>query len=295
MNETLGQKMKPVVACVDGGDDGDRALRYAIEEAQRRQTGVRMVHVAPELVPFAPPSPLYVTPNLREIGARILKDALEHCHELAPDLYVEGTMAGGQRVHSIVEESQDAAAVVLGTREWRAYRHFEGATTGGVAARAHCPVISVPPTWQPGQRAGKVVVGVDEMAGPAVVLKHALEAARIRNAQLTIVHAWTPPHPYAPAFGSFEAYEWESSMEDWLDEVTAGTRAGYPDVETRLVASYGVDRGTIADVAIGADLLVVGRHRFETPLIHRLGSVAQRALHAGVCPVEVVPVHQARS
>jgi nucleotide-binding universal stress UspA family protein len=37
------------------------------------------------------------------------------------------------------------------------------------------------------------------------------------------------------------------------------------------------------------DLLVLGRHRSALPMVHRLGSVVQRALHAGSIPLMVVP------
>ena len=251
-----------------------------------------MVHVPPEVLPHAPMSPLYKMPNLREIGSRILKDAMERCHELAPDLYIEGAIGSGHRVSCILEESRGAAAVVLGTREWHPYRVFGGSVTVGVAARAHSPVIAVPPSWRERPATGKVVVGVDEMGGPAPVLAHAFEAARIRKAELTIVHAWTPPHPYGPVLGSFDAGQWERFMEQWLGEVTAGARADNPDVVTHLVGSFGIERVSVAELARDGDLLVLGRQRYDSPFLHRLGSVAQHAVHAGTCPVEIVPVHQ---
>jgi len=290
MNESYIQSSKPVVACLDGGDDGDRALRYAIEEAQRRETGVRLVHVIPEILAYAPMSPVYETPNLRDIGSRVLKDALERCHELAPDLFVDGTVSDGHRVSTIVEESEKAAAVVLGTREWRVHRVFGGSTTMGVASHAHCPVIAVPPTWSPGSVGGKVVVGVDEYAGPDVVLTRGFEEARGRKAELSVVHAWTPPYAYGPAFGSYESDEWKTSMQDRLAELTAAVRAEYADVPTHLVATFGTDRTALAEIASDAALLVVGRHHRAAPLIQRLGSVARHAIHAGACPVEIVPV-----
>lgn len=50
MNENRG----PVLACIDGSDDSDRAIRYALEEAGRLGTTVRLLHVVPELVAYAP-------------------------------------------------------------------------------------------------------------------------------------------------------------------------------------------------------------------------------------------------
>lgn len=99
---------------------------------------------------------------------------------------------------AIVKESAEAACVVLGTREWHPYRIFGRSTSMGVASRAWCPVVAVPPSWSEASEAGRVVVGVDHDAGPAVVLQRAFEEAHARGAELTIVHAWAPPHAYEP-------------------------------------------------------------------------------------------------
>jgi nucleotide-binding universal stress UspA family protein len=293
MSESFGHTTKPVLACLDGGDDGDRALRYAIEEAQRRKTGVRLLHVPPDVIPYAPMVPLYSTPSLRDIGAHILKDALDLCLELVPDLYVEGTLVTGPTVSGIVGESKDAAAVVLGTRQWKAHRVFGGSTSVGVATRAHCPVLLIPPVWMSGAPKGRVTVGVDGMAGPPVVLERAFAAARERRAGLVIVHAWTAPDPYAPAFGTFEPEQWRRATDASLAELTVGIRADYPDVKVEQIVTYGSDKSTVSDLAAGSELLVLGRHRHSAPLIHRLGSVAQHALHAGMSPLEIIPVHEA--
>jgi len=292
MSDSAGRTTEPVVACIDGGDDGDRALRYAIEEAQRRETGVRMVHVPPDIIPYAPMTPLYSTPSLHDIGAHILKDALDRCLELVPDLYVEGALVAGPRVAGIVGESKDASVVVLGTRRWKNYRVFGGSTSVGVASRAHCPVLLVPPVWKPGQAKGRVVVGIDAMAEPRVVLQRAFEAARARQSELLIVHAWTPPNLYTPAFGTFEPEKWRASTDEWLSEQTIAIRADYPDVTVDQIVTYDSDKAAVADLAKDADLLVLGRHRHSAPLIHRVGSVALHAIHAGTSPLEIIPVHE---
>jgi nucleotide-binding universal stress UspA family protein len=290
MDTSSARQDKLVLACLDGGDDGDRAVRYAVGEAQRRDTGVRLLHVPPEVATYAPMSPLYATPNLREIGARILKDAFDRCLEQAPDLYVEGALATGSRVASIVAESANAACVVVGTREWSTHGVFGRSTSAGVAARSGSPVIAVPPTWNASQRSGRVVVGLDAGAGPDVVLHEALDQARRRRAELTIVHAWAAPRPYEPYLDDWDAEAWQRQAEATLDELTAMRLREYPDVGTRRIVIRTAADDAISEAAQGSDLLVLGRHRSSIPLVHRLGSLAHHALHAGSCPLEIVPV-----
>jgi len=62
MDETLTHETKPVLACIDGGNNGDRALRYAIQEGVRRDTGVRLLHVPLETIPHPTDSPVCGTP-----------------------------------------------------------------------------------------------------------------------------------------------------------------------------------------------------------------------------------------
>src|SRR4051812_26335963 len=108
----------PVVVGLDGGDDGDRALKDPIEEAGRRATGIRLVHVVPDVLSYTPAPPMYSVPSPQDIGGHVMKEALERCHELAPDVDVSGTMSDGHRVAALVKESESASAVVLGTRTW---------------------------------------------------------------------------------------------------------------------------------------------------------------------------------
>lgn len=279
----------PVVACVDGGDDGDRALRYAIGEATLRRTGIRLVHVPLEFVPYAPLTG-YPVPDLREIGAAILKGAIDRCFELAPHVYVEGALLSGRRVDAIVEESAKATCVVVGTRSWHSYRWFGGSTSAGVAARASCPVIAIPPAWAGDTPAGRVVVAVDASSGPDIVLKHGFEEARRRSAELTILHAWKWPEQYESMVVTWNADSWREAAAEAMHAQTAAIRADYPDVVAREVATYATTADAISDLATASDLLVVGRHRGDHPYLPRLGSVASHALHSGRCPLEIVPV-----
>lgn len=288
---TKSHLVRPVVIGIDGGDDGDRALRYGLEEARRRHVGVRLVHVPPTIIATAPMSPLYAMPDLGETAARVLDDAVERVLELAPDIAVEGLLGRGSRTDALVDEARKASCVVLGTREFYKLRVFGRSTSIGVASHADCPVVAVPPSWSGTSSAGRVVVGVDDHGGPAAVLERAFEQAEQREAELVVVHGWVPPSPYEPALVNVDRQGWRKLAAQQLNDIIEGPRAKHPSVAVTTSVVLDSPAAAVLETAMTEDLVVVGRHRTSIALSHRLGSVARHAVHAGVCPVEIVPPH----
>lgn len=280
-----------MIACIDGGDDGDRAMRYAIEEARLRRTGVHLLHVVPDPIMYTAPMTAAATmPDLHERGADIVKDAAQRVAGLAPDLTVRHTIGQGSVIAAVVDASAEASAVVVGSRAWSTTHLFTGSTTGAVAVRAHCPVISVPPRWDQATERGAVLVGVDENAEPAAALRAAFEAADLRQAALVIAHVWNPPPAYERSFDTWEQQSWELGARRHLESLTQPLRDEYAQLPTQILVSFGVKPTGLSAVADKADLLVLGRHRSRARFTHRLGSIAARAVHEGLLPVEIVPV-----
>lgn len=285
---------KYVVVGIDGGTDGARAMRYAVEEAQRQGAGVRIVHVFPQPYTFAAGAPMVVTPDPRQIGEEILAEAVAEARALAPDLPVQPVLAGGHRATAILDNAQDdAAAVVIGTREWRFVRAFGGSTTFSAARHAHCPVFAVPPTWDPEVVHGQVVVGVDDQGEPADVLRHALLAARERGAGLRVVHVWDSPltRAYEPVFLFEEAVEWRAATQDLIAKKIDPVIAEFPDVAVQVEVDPTIEKSGFAELAKDCDLIVLGRHRAVLPMpVPRLGSIVHHAIHAGDAPVQIIPI-----
>ncbi|QLQ11595.1 MAG: universal stress protein [Nocardioidaceae bacterium] len=286
MNENRG----PVLACIDGSDDSDRAIRYALEEAGRLGTTVRLLHVVPELVAYAPGPDHIPVPGVDEAAQEIVKAAIDRCHSLAPDIEVSAVTEHGSRVKTIVDQSETSSKVIIGTRPWRATRVVSGSTTAPAAAHAHCPVVAVPQAWTGETTHDQVMVGVDEKGEPTQVLRHAFEAAHNRGADLVVVHGWSPPGPYVGVFEAWDPVEWTKAVEDQLTESIQPVRQDYPDVNVEVKVLFGLSRSALAEAGGTADLLIVGRHRSRAPWLNRLGSVAHRAVHTNRLPVEVVPL-----
>ena len=279
-----------VMVAVDGSEDGLRALRYAVLEATRLGAALRLVHVQQQIVVMSPMMPLVPDPTLHEVAAQILKHAEAESRRLGyqgPEL--EGVLATGPRNGALLENSKDAACVVVGRRSSALQHLVGGSTTSSLAAHATVPVISVPETWRPTPPRGVVAVGVDESDVSIGVLRAAWSAAVARGARLVVVHAWRPLHEYDVAIGSrVLADAWtettRTTMTRWVRE-----HALLGDLEWMVQPRYASVPVALREASEAADLLVLGRHGHGRRHGIGLGSTVRAMLRAGDCPVMVIP------
>jgi len=137
----------------------------------------------------------------------------------------------------------------------------------------------------------RIVVGVDGSEHAARALAFALQEARARQAQLEVVHAWTPTiggYPYG-AVAAFDPAELEEAAKAELESVMAGIDATGLAVAPVAMLRCGSAASVLIEASDGAALVVVGsrgRGGFAGLL---LGSVSQQVVHHARCPVAVVP------
>lgn len=293
MSESPGQTQKAlVVVGIDGGEDTERVVRYAVEEAERAGSDIRLVHVTPEPVPLAPMLPLVGAESLRGIGAQILSTAAQLVRELAgEDVQVEEVLAHGPRVTALLAYANDATTVVVGRRSPNLDRIATGSTSYAMAGRARCPVLVVPGQWtpdRPGPR--RVVAAVDGSAASADVIGAGFAAAEARGAELVVLHAWRPPKEYDKAFGARAEEAWNRQAEPSVWGMVAGWRADHPEVPVSVELCYENPSTALVHAAQDADLLVMGRRGDGGFLGLSLGSKVRTLLRSGSCPVEIVPI-----
>ena len=210
---------------------------------------------------------------------------------------VSSRTAHGAAVHRLVEASEDARLVVLERRDLsRVRRAVTRSTTSGVAARAHVPVVVVPPRWTPeAADGGPVTVAVDDAASASPVLRAALDQARTAGTVLRVVHAWWFPTAYEDlSVDPVAAAEWTERARHEIEEALAGPRAEYPDVPVEIDVSHGRPADLLLEHARHSALLVVGRHDPMVPLGSHLGPVARTVLREAACPVLVVAPAESR-
>jgi nucleotide-binding universal stress UspA family protein len=283
----------PVVVGVDGSEQSDRAVHYAVAEARRRGTGVTLVHAVHETAPMAAMLPLYSVEAFAEVGRRLVDDAERLVLDLDPGMEVGTSVKGGSRVGVLVDAAAHASVVVLGHRSRSlAGRVLTHSTSSGVAARAHCPVVSVPDTWAPGGDLGRVVVGIDETSASHDALDHAFLEARRRKATLVVLHAWRLPTAYDDiSYSRLAVDEWMGEATAEIEKTLAPFREVYPDVQVEIALRHEYAGPALVAATEEVDLVVVGRRGHGAPLGIYLGSLARLLIREGKCPVEVVPQH----
>ena len=136
---------KWIVVGVDGSEDGERALRWALETAQRRDLSILLVHGLDVGLSAADPyGGGYVLEQLQDAGRLALEAASKMCAEAG--IECESKLEMGSPGYLLVEESRGAAMLVIGSR---GHGGFVGLLLGSVSNacvhHAHCPVVVVPP------------------------------------------------------------------------------------------------------------------------------------------------------
>ncbi len=286
----------PVVAGVDGTDQGLQAVRFAVAEAQRAGCGVRLVHVMPETAATAPIVPLSGFESFDKMAEQVMQQAEDTVRAAAGDgIPLERVVRPGTRVHILLEASEDARMVVLGHRD-RPLRErvFTASTSTGMASRAHCPVVCIPPNWPEADQHGRIVVGIKDPDNAAELLSLAFAAASGRRAGLRVLHAWRLQRPYDPLIARGPEVEaWTSAATDKLSAAIAGLASAFPDVEAQVDVRHEDPAAALLAATEDADLLLLAR-RVHVPRVFSLGSTARALIREAHCPVEITPLHPAR-
>lgn len=248
----MARELRDVVVGVDGSEPSRRALDRALRMGQESGRTVRVVYAfeVPPLVVGLGPEYLYdaevstaearvaATLRLEEEVRRGLARRRSSSRVLVRPVAVEGPTGP-----VLVEQSKDAAVLVLGTRAHGRVASMIGAAVPHALHHAACPVLVVPRGATAGAPFGKVVVGFDGSDSSRSALRWALHWAAREGAPLTVLHAGES--------SSFEASErWRREVQlalpgTPLDHVTVRSVGGRADAS--LLAAAGQQ-----------DLLVVG-------------------------------------
>lgn len=147
--------------------------------------------------------------------------------------------------------------------------------------------------------AGTIVVGVDGSSASQEALRWGADEARLREARLVAVFAWTfvPPAPMAePGMIPMPAMDFPGQLEAERNAAEEEFRSAVAEAFAQSPAPVEVERklveGDPAEVleaeARQADLLVVGSRGRSGIAAALLGSVSKHVVDHAPCPVVVV-------
>ena len=287
---TLPWAERPVVLGVDGSADNEAALQYAVAEARGLGVPVEMVHVVPDHLPVSPFVPLTVA-DLAGPGRRIVEDAEREATRIAPEVEATGWLHHGARAPRLAEAGSRGQVLVVGRDERPLVeRLVRGDTATGAAARAHVPVVVVPPAWSAPEGRTAVVVGLRSPVGADALLTDAFAVAEHRGVPLVVVHTWWVPSGYDDLVvdQGLDA-EWRQRAVDEVEGVLDPWRSKHPDVTVEVRVLHGEPATALVAAAEEAALVVIGRRRHGVPAALHLGGTARAVLRSASCPVRVVP------
>lgn len=283
-----------VVVGLDGSPAEDRALAWAVDQAVAEQRPLVLVHAV------GPSSTMWLDPagidyrddvaSLRATAHRLLADARTAVHYRAVGLEIHEVVRVADPSDLLVELSQQAVVVVLGSRGRGPVRSLVLGSVGmGVTRRAACPVVVHRPS-NPGLVRNGVVAGVDGSARSLPVLEFAHRQAALRDLPLTVVHCLqdlpdgrVEPEPVDPRSAEADAQRLV------VAEALAGLAERYPEVRSRVELVRGPADAALVALAERANLLVVGAHAGSAVTAAVFGSVSATVVARSGCPVAVVP------
>jgi nucleotide-binding universal stress UspA family protein len=286
-----------LVVGIDGSDESATALRWAMEEAAKRELAVQLIYGLAIPVVSDAYGMVMTRPDIDELAEysqKLLEAAETAARRCDPDVPVTSRLVNGPPAAVLLEASKRARGLVLGSRGLGAISgRMLGSVSVRVSAKACCPVYIIPSNFDSSTVVGDpVVVGVDGSPHGDAALALALDEARCRDVVLRVVTAYHVPwlaRPIEPGlieeFQSSEEALAQRIAEDALARMRTDRHAG---VEVEIVLRQGASTEVLIAAGKDAALTCVGS-RGRTALSRALlGSVSRAVLQDATRPVAVV-------
>lgn len=288
MNTTM--KHGTVVVGVDGSTGGRAALEWAVAHAVEHRRPLMIVNAAGD--------PTHINELLGTVEARsalriaarrVTDQALGVVRRLAHDLEVEVSTPLCDAREALVDLSQRASLVVVGTRGRGPMKALLlGSVSGAVAVHAASPVAVVrPASVRPDNEPAHVVVGVEGGPSSTAALETAFDIASAQHRPLDVVHTWSADDTFIDPNSYLQRVEQVEAHEGLLSEALVNYADKYPDVVVHRQVIDGGAVPVLVSMSRDAELVVVGS-RGRTGLSSVLGSTSRDLVERAHCTVLVV-------
>jgi nucleotide-binding universal stress UspA family protein len=289
----------PVVVGYDSSEHSRRPLRWAAEEARRRDCPLVVLYVVDDdgIAAWTPNGMVGRWPDIALEHARtMVETAAAGLRRLFPTVEIHARARVGSPAPELLDEARKASVLVVGTRgRWEMAAFCLGSVVHAVTAQAPCPVVVVrgePELPGPNRR---VVVGVDGSPGSIAALHFAAETARSTRAPLVVVSAWDTTR-FAPWLSS-SGTSTEAQVRRWargfaeraVERAVSELSLRYPDVPFHTRLEAGRPAQILTTLGMGAALVVLGTRGSGGLSCLVLGSTSHAVIRSAPCPVVVVP------
>jgi nucleotide-binding universal stress UspA family protein len=280
-----------IVVGVDGSSASDAAVRWAAHEAMMRVAPIKLINVVAPTLASSAMAPNHTITQGEELRARqILKEARRIVEQLAgekrPDIHTQRQYAGV--VPTLVEASNDAQMVVVGSSRRAFGRGMLGPVIAGLLHHANCAVTVVPDpeSVQHEIADAPVLVGIDGSTASEGAAAAAFDEASRRGVPLLALLAWSDVGVF-PILG-MDLRTYRDQAAELLSERLAGWRECYPDVQVQQRLVCDVPDRWLVDESRNAQLVVLGSGGHGGYAGMHLGSVTSTVVRSAHVPVIVV-------
>lgn len=189
----------PIVVGVDGSDHSDRALRWAVREAQLRRATLTLVHAHGHAGISAASAAA-----VARLADRLVDDVVDRHRALLSAVEWDTVIAAapaGSAAQALLDAGRGAQMIVMGTRGLGGFTELLlGSTSHRVLMHASTPValirtVDPPPGVTAEEHDGlrPIVVGVDHSREAQGALRWALDEASRRDVSVLVVHGLDAP------------------------------------------------------------------------------------------------------
>lgn len=283
---------REMIVGIDGSDPSLQALDWAVDEAVRRNTDLRIVHASRwERYEALQPSSGLTRSSLRQHAEHLVAQAVERAQKRAPQARVSSHIAEKDPSAALVEASREAEVMVVGSRGRGTFTGLLlGSVSLPVAAHAECPVIVVRGNDKNVHGGfGQVVLGVGDPERASAAAEFAFQEAELRHAEVLALRAWRCPAHELPDYPTDDSEAHVVRAENELTTVLHDPREAHGSVREHAEPHEGRARDVLVEASALSDLLVVGARRRRSSVGLQLGPVGHAVLHHAACPVAVVP------
>lgn len=294
----MHEKPGTIVVGIDGSDSSNRALQWAVKQAEAEHRPLTLVHTIHNVTPAFMDAAIVDAGDARSMldaaGKQVLEQARNKVAWAAPEVEVHEVFDLADPRGVLLKLSEAASMVVVGSRGRGPIRSLLlGSVSVALIRHARCPVVVIRPEHVGTVRNG-VVVGVDASPESKPVLEFAYREASVRDLPLTVVHTlWDARSGTTGAYLVAEVTADVDSQRLGLAESMAGMAEKYPDVHVTTRVAKGVPERVLTGLSDRTDLIVVGAHQNSRLSQAIFGSVSVAVVEHASCPVAVVPVSTA--
>jgi nucleotide-binding universal stress UspA family protein len=256
-----------------------------------RVAPIKLINVVAPTLASSAMAPNHTITQGEELRARqILKEARGIVEQLAgekrPVIQAQRQYAGV--VPTLVEASNDAQMVVVGSSGRAFGRGMLGPIIAGLLHHANCAVTVVPDPESAPHEIGDapVLVGIDGSTASEGAAAVAFDEASRRGVPLLALLAWSDVGVF-PILG-MDLRTYRDKAAELLSERLAGWRECYPDVQVQRRLVCDVPDRWLVDESRNAQLVVLGSGGRGGYAGMHLGSVTSTVVRAAQVPVIVV-------